>query len=119
MSNKVTSLPGGGKVAVFPEAIVIFNFSEPDADAVAEVLTANPVKPVTFLSTKFDRTVFSQGETRNRSFVFAEKFIPRSSVAPVYPVQWLAEGDLIPMLPGDIEVTATATGFTVNDVTFE
>ena len=106
-------------MAVFPEAIAIFNFSEADADAVAEVLTANPVKPVTFLATKFDRTVFSQGETRNRSFVFSEKFIPRSSGAPVYPVQWLAEGDLIPMLPGDIEVTATATGFTVNDVTFE
>lgn len=119
MINKVTSLPGGGKAAVFPEAIVIFNFSEADADAVAEVLTANPVKPVTFLATKFDRTVFSQGETRNRSFVFAEKFIPRTSVDSVYPVQWLAEGDLIPMLPGNIEVTATATGFTVNDVDFE
>ena len=119
MNNTVTTLPGGGKVAVFPEAIAIFNFSAADADAVAAILTANPVKSVTFLATKFDRAVFSQAETRNRSFVFAEKFIPRSGVDPDYPVQWLAEGDLIPMLPGDIEVTATATGFTVNNVSFE
>lgn len=114
MTNTEFTLPGGGKAVVFPSEVVVFNFTEGDADKLGEVLVANPVNPVTFLATKFDRTVFSQAETRNRTFIFAEKFIPRDSVDPDYPVQWLAEGSIIPMDAGGLEITATAEGFTVD-----
>ena len=111
---KTIRLAGGGTIAVFPSEVEVFNFTAADADTLAQVLTENPVVPVTFLATKFDRSVFSQAETRNRSFIFAEQFIPRSAVDEVYPVQWLAEGDIIPQTPGGIEIVATPSGFTAN-----
>ncbi len=118
MINKEFTLPGGGKAVVFPEEVVVFNFSEGDEVALGKLLTEYTVVPVTFLATKFDPEVFSQAETRNRSFIFAEKFIPRSSVSPEYPVQWLADGDIIPMDAGGLEVVATSTSFQVKDVNF-
>ncbi len=119
MNNQEITLPGGGKAVVFPEEVVVFNFSEADAAVLGNFLAVHTVVPVTFLATKFDPSVFSQAETRNRSFIFAEKFIPRASVNTEYPVQWLAEGNLIPMDAGGLEVLATHSGFQINQINFE
>ena len=118
MTNQELKLPGGGKAVVFPEEVVVYNFTEGDSSALGDFLATHSVVPVTFLATKFDPAVFSQAETRNRSFIFAEKFISRADVNPEYPVQWLAEGNLFPMDAGGLEVLATPTGFQVQSVTF-
>ena len=118
MNNQEIKLPGGGKAVVFPEEVVVYNFTEADAPVLGNLLASHSVVPVTFLATKFDPAVFSQAETRNRSFIFAEKFISRADVSPEYPVQWLAEGNIIPMDAGGLEVLATPSGFQVSNVTF-
>ena len=118
MNNQEITLPGGGKAVVFLEEVVVFNFTDGDASVLGDFLAAHSVVPVTFLATKFDPAVFSQAETRNRSFIFAEKFISRTNVSPEYPVQWLAEGNIIPMDAGGLEVIATPTGFQISNVTF-
>lgn len=113
---RLVTLDGEGRAVVFPSGIVVFNFESDDAGRLSQILSATPVKPVTFLATKFNPQVFSQAETRNRSFIFAEKFINRADVSAEYLVQWLAEGNIIPMVPGNLQVTATADGFEVETV---
>ena len=118
MNNQELTLPGGGKAVVFPEEVVVFNFTKDDASVLGDFLATHSVVPVTFIATRFDPAVFSQAETRNRSFIFAEKFISRTDVSPEYPVQWLAEGNIIPMDAGGLEVIATSSGFQIQSVTF-
>lgn len=116
LSPRIVALGGDGIAAVFPSGVVVFNFENDDEGKLSQLLSAAPIKPVTFLATRFTPQVFSQAETRNRTFIFSEKFIDRNGVSAEYPVQWLAEGNLIPMVPGNFQITATSTGFEVETV---
>lgn len=106
--------PQGGRVVVFPSALVVFNFSGDDDGRLSQVVSANPGMPVLFVSTVFCREIFSQAEGRNRTFVFASKFVDRSAVDETYPASWLGEGNFIPEVPGNLSVTATDRGFRVD-----
>lgn len=106
----------GGRVALFPSSIVVFNFNDDDDGKLSQVVSSHPGVPVLFISTVFHPSVFSQAEGRNRTFVFASKFVDREQVDPEYPAMWLAEGDFIPELPGNISLEATDRGFRVDTV---
>lgn len=107
-------LDKGGRAAIFPSGLVVFNFADDDDGRLSQVVSSHPGMPVVFLSTEFHPEVFSQAEGRNRTFVLASKFIEHDSVDPEYPAQWLSEGDTIPNLPGNVSVTATDRGFRVD-----
>lgn len=110
---KPINLSGGAQAEVFPSALVVFNFNS-DADGqLSQLVSSHPGMPVTFVSTRYNRNVFSQAEGRQRSFVLSSKFVDKEDVDPEYPVMWLDEGDTIPALPGNIDVTATDRGFRV------
>lgn len=106
--------PRGGRVVVFPSALVVFNFSGDEEGRLSQVVSTNPGMPVLFVSTVFCREVFSQAEGRNRTFVFASKFVDRGAVDETYPASWLDEGNFIPEVPGNLSVTATDCGFRVD-----
>lgn len=112
-SSSIT-LDGGGKAVEFPSGIIVFNFADDDDGTLSQIVSGSPGKPVVFLSTEFHREMFSQAEGHNRSFILASKFIDHDDVDPVYPAQWLAEGDTIPGVPGNVSVTATDRGFRVD-----
>lgn len=113
MTQTSIALDNGGRAVIFPSGLVVFNFADDDDGKLSQIVSSNPGMPVVFLSTKFNRDVFSQAEGRNRSFVLSSKYIDREDVDPTYPAQWLAEGDTIPDLPGNVSVTATDRGFRV------
>ncbi len=106
--------PQGGRVVVFPSALVVFNFNGDDEGRLSQAVSANPGMPVLFISTAFCHKVFSQAEGRNRTFVFASKFVDRNDVDETYPASWLSEGNFIPELPGNLSVMATNRGFRVD-----
>lgn len=113
---KITELGNGGKAAVMPSAIVVYNFESDDAGRLSQLVSAAPGVPVIFLGTKFVPAVFSQAENRNRAFVLSTGFVDKTEVDPVYPVQWLSPGNMFPMMPGNVSVTATDRGFIVETV---
>lgn len=110
------TLHGGTTAAIFPSALVVYNFTPSAAADLASLLGTMPGTSVIFLATKFHKDMFSQATGFNRSFVLASKFIKHSAVDPQYPAQWLDEGDFIPILPGNISVEATDKGFRVTSV---
>lgn len=112
-NTRSINLNGGGKAVNFPGGIVVFNFNDDDNGQLSQILSGAPGKPIVFISTEFHREMFSQAEGHNRSFILASKFISDEDVDPTYPAQWLAEGDTIPDLPGNVSVTATDRGFRV------
>lgn len=114
MTQTYITLGGSGRAIVFPSAILVFNFDNDDDARLSQILSAHPGMPVVFLGTKFNREVFSQAEGRNRTFVFATKFVNRDEVDPVYPAMWLSDGDILPDLPGNVSVTGTDRGFRVD-----
>lgn len=107
-------LDGGGKAAMFPGGLIVFNFSADDTGKLSQLVSSVPGKPVVFLSTEYHREMFSQAEGHNRTFVLSTKFIDRDDVDPVYPAMWLSEGDMLPDVPGNVQVTATDRGFRVD-----
>lgn len=111
---KPIPLSSGAQAEVLPSSIVVFNFASDDDGKLAQLVSANPGMPVAFLATRFNREVFSQAEGRNRTFVFNSKFVDPADVDPVYPAQFLGEGDMLPALPGNLTVTATDRGFRVD-----
>lgn len=113
MPAPVIKLPAGGCIKLFPSGIVVYNYADADNGRLSQVMSANPGMPVIFLSTKFNRKVFSQAEGRNRAFIFLRGAVDPESVDPVYPAQWLSAGDMLPGLPGNLSVTATDGGFRV------
>lgn len=113
MENSRIKLHGDGVARIFPGGIVVFNFDNDDDGTLSQILSSKPGMPVVFLSTEFNRNVFSQAESRNRAFIFSRDAIDPASVDPEYPVQWVSDGDYLPGLPGNLSVTATADGFRV------
>ena len=111
-------LNSNAEVRIFPDAIVVFNFSDgDDADGkLAQIVSANPVMPVVFINTEFSASVFSQAETRNRAFIFDRTKINPAGVSPELPAQWVSEGDFLPGLPGNISVEAADGGFRVTSL---
>lgn len=116
MDSTQIKLPGGGSIKLFPSGIVVYNFASDDDGRLSQTLSAHPGMPVVFLSTEFNRNVFSQAENRNRAFIFSRQAVDPATVDPVYPAQWVSDGDFIPALPGNLCVTATLTGFKVDTV---
>ncbi len=114
--SSVEYLAHGGRISVFPSAVVVFNFADGDDASLSQVLSANPGKPVLFISKKYDKAIFSQAEGRTRTFILASGFIDRKSVDPEYPAQWLDAGDMIPGVPGNLSVSAAENGFWVNSL---
>lgn len=112
------TLKSGAKVQIFPSAIVVYNFSDgDDADGkLAQIVSAHPGTAVVFISTKFARSVFSQAENRNRAFIFDRSKIDPATVDPVYPAQWVSDGDMLPGLPGNLSLVATDGGFRVTSL---
>lgn len=104
------------QIALFPSSIVVFNFTHDFADRLAQTVSAHPGMPVLFLNTIFDRSVFSQAENTLRTFIFSRDHISSDAVDSTYPAQWISGGDIIPALPGNIQVAATPTGFTVTSL---
>lgn len=113
MKQTSINLDNGGRAVIFPSGLVVFNFADDDDGKLSQIVSSNPGMPVVFLSTRFNRDVFSQAEGRNRTFVMSAKYIDRNDVDPTYPAQWLSEGDTIPDVPGNVSVTATDRGFIV------
>lgn len=107
-------LNSGGKAVIFPGSLVVFNFSADDTGTLSQLISAAPGKPVLFLCTEFHKEVFSQAEGHNRTFVFNANLVERQEVDPVYPAMWLSEGDMLPEVPGHLQVTATDRGFRVD-----
>lgn len=105
-----------GRAVIFPSAILVFNFDGDDDAKLSQILSAHPGMPVIFLATKYHREVFAQAEGRNRAFIFATRYVSRDDVGPTYPAQWLSEGDIIPMLPGNVSVTGIDRGFRVDTI---
>lgn len=116
MTQNSITIGATGRAVIFPSAILVFNFDGDDEGKLSQIVSAHPGMPVIFLATKFHREVFSQAEGRNRSFIFATKYVNRDDVDPVYPAQWLSEGDVLPALPGNVSVTATDRGFRVDTI---
>lgn len=113
MENSLIKLHGDGVAKIFPDGIVVYNFDDDDDGKLSQIISSNPGKPVVFLSTKFNRNVFSQAEGHNRAFIFLRDAIDPAGVDPEYPAQWVSDGDCLPGLPGNLNVTATAGGFLV------
>jgi len=113
MPPTVTKLPAGGCIKLFPSGIVVYNYAADDDGRLSQAISANPGMPVVFLSTKFNRDVFSQAEGRNRTFIFLRGAVDPESVDPTFPAQWLSAGDTLPGLPGNLSVTASDGGFRV------
>lgn len=110
------SLAHGGRISVFGPGIVVFDFMAGDEASLSQALSANPGKPVVFISKKYDKAIFSQAEGRMRTFILSSKFIDRDSVDPEYPAQWLDAGDEIPGVPGNLSISATDEGFKVESL---
>lgn len=113
MENTLTRLPGGGQVKLFPSAIAVYNFASDDDGKLSRIISANPGMPIVFLSTKFNRNVFSQAEGHNRTFIFYAGTIDRSNVDPTYPADWISDGDFLPGVPGNLSIEATDGGFRI------
>ncbi len=96
MENSLIRLHGDGVARIFPGGIVVFNFDNDDDGTLSQILSSKPGMPVVFLSTEFNRNVFSQAEGRNRAFIFSRNAIDPASVDPEYPVQWVSDGDYLP-----------------------
>lgn len=111
--NKSLNLSGKSRTELFGSAIIVFNFDGDEDGTLARLVSAHPGLPVIFLSTRFNRDVFSQAEGRNRLFIFSTAAIDPATVDPTYPAQWLSPGDLLPALPGNLTVAATPAGFTL------
>lgn len=111
---KQIKLDGGGKAVLFPGGLVVFNFSADDTGTLSQLVSAAPGKPVVFLSTEFHKEMFSQAEGHNRTYVLNANCIDRQEVDPVYPAMWLNPGDMLPDVPGNVQVTATDRGFRVD-----
>lgn len=111
-------LNSGAKVAIFPSAIVVYNFcSGDDADGkLAQILSAHPGETVLFISTKYDREVFDQAETRNRTFILSRSTIDPATVDPELPAQWVSIGNMLPGLPGNLELETSDAGFRVTSL---
>ncbi len=111
-------LNSGAKVALFPGAIVVYNFSSgDDADGkLSQILSANPGKAVLFISTKYDREIFDQAETRNRTFILSRSTIDPATVDPELPAQWISVGNMLPGLPGNLQLEASDAGFRVTSL---
>ncbi len=103
----------GGRAVILPDVIVVYNFVRDDDGILGQLFSANPGKPSVFLSTVWQEEVFGQAANTNRSFVFHRSFVDQAEADPQMPAQWLSAGHLMPALPGNISVTATATGFEV------
>ena len=110
MGNTLFNMNDGGKIKIFPSAIVVFNITTEDEGQHSRILSANPGMPVLFLATKFNRNVFSQAEGHVRTFIFADGPVNPASVDPEYPAQWISAGDYLPGLPGNLSVSATGDG---------
>lgn len=108
-----TNLGNGGYAVTLPGVILAFDPAD-DADfKLSGLISANPGMPVVILCTRYDSAVFSQAETTDRTFVFSQADIKRSDVPAGSPVSWLSPGDVLPDLPGDVEVTAVGSGFLI------
>lgn len=104
------------EVRIFPDAIVVYNFTDGADSELAQVLSAHPGVPVVFISTKFSRSVFNQAETRNRAFIFDRATIDPATVNPEYPAHWVSDGDFLPGLPGNLCIEAVDGGFRVTSL---
>lgn len=112
----IVNLTGGAKAAIFPSAIVVYNYAEGGDAELSQIVSAHPGQAVVFVSTKFDPSVFSQAENTTRTFIFLRSDGLAAKVDPTYPAQWVSPGDFIPALPGNVCVEASDTGFTVSSV---
>lgn len=111
----IKTLPSGAKYAEFPSATVVYNFSAPADEApLAQLLEHRPGVPVAFLATRFDPKVFSQAENTTRTFIFQRGPVDPAQVPAYYPAQWLSPGDIIPAIPGNLSIQATASGFAID-----
>ncbi len=111
-------LNSGAEVQLFPGAIVVFNFSDGDDNdgKLAQIISGHPGETVVFINTRFSRSVFSQAENRNRAFIFSRDAIDPATVDPIFPAQWVSDGDILPGLPGNLTLTATDGGFRVTSL---
>lgn len=113
---KTVNLPGGAQAAIFPSAIVVYNYADGGESELSQIISAHPGQAVIFVATRFDKAVFSQAENTMRTFIFLDADGLKASVDPTYPAQWVTPGDFIPALPGNISIEATPAGFIVSSI---
>lgn len=110
------TLKNGTQVVNFPGAIVVYNFRKGDDPELSQIVSAHPCEATVFVTSQYDRTVFSQAENTVRTFIFLRGVVDDSAVDPTYPAQWVSPGDFIPAVPGNVSIEATPTGFTVTSL---
>ncbi|MDE7388889.1 MAG: hypothetical protein K2M97_06535 [Muribaculaceae bacterium] len=96
-----------------PGVILAFDPAGDPLHQLSALISANPGVPVVVLCTRYDSQVFSQAETTDRTFVFSAADISRTDVPEGASVSWVSPGDILPVLPGDVSVTALGSGFLV------
>lgn len=96
-----------------PGVILAFDPANDPDFRLSAMISARPGVAVVFLCTHFDSSVFSLADNTNRTYVFAAADIPVADVPQGAPVSWVAPGDILPFLPGDVSVTAVGSGFLI------
>lgn len=98
---------------VLPGVILAFNPSDDPDFRLSALISSHPGMPVVILCTHYDRNVFSLADNTNRTYILTTADISAGSVPADAPVSLVAPGDILPMLPGDVSVTAVGSGFLV------
>lgn len=108
----ITYLGERGYIATTPTSIAVIDYSSDPSQSLQRILMAHPGVPVTFLISGpgrniFPSDIFSMAETRLRTFIVATT-VARTAIDPEMPVSWIEPDNIMPGVPGDISVAATA-----------
>lgn len=113
---KVTYLDRSGYAISAPTAILVFDYCKDPSNSLKHILKENPALPVIFLATHhhsdhFNPEIFDLAQDRKRLFVLSNDIESKHVIDKGMQVAWMAPGDTIDGLIGDITVRAYKSTF--------
>lgn len=113
---KVIYLDRSGYAISTPTAILVFDYYKDPANALRKLLKSNPELPVIFLATHhhadhFNPDIFDLAQDHKRLFILSSDIESKHVPEKGMQVAWMAPGDTIDGLIGDISVKAYKSTF--------